>query len=682
VQRSHSNTHLVVTGGRRPRWTQIYLTRLQNTLGPELSRRLHMIERVSSEQFPALLKIADVILHPFPFDGSKTSADALEVHKPLVTLPTEYLRGRMGAAFLRTMNLPELVARNRSEYVDIAVRLSQDAGFYDQMVGLITERVDLIWEDMSVPYAWTQLLCGLTGSPAPTWGTFLASSGRDTEVEQRRAAARDSNARLFDETWGPESWLLQEGVATLESMLEDPRQLPCIFQDWNCSSGVVRGDVVAAGQLSQRGNSHENMALDSSEQLTESPLVPYTVDSDGAIIVADADLHKLAAVRGNYLQLCNDGDFSAALTVAQRLYMYYAHLPQYLVEVGLIHIFLGNHTAGVHYCKQAEQLAPPASLIPGCIGLGGMYLPELADETIHAFRTALRLKAEERQRVRDYLDLQTQHRSGEETSPAELEVTSMLEEAAGVMTSGVFSLPVYALENNLLTSFRVNQRYAQCVDWIADVNALPGFLDGATWVLAFATVRWSPSTRPYIDELERGIRQRGEFSVPLQVTLWNEIRRVQESSLHMLTVALECLQGLQADARHPDYLHEALSAITQIMLRLEAAEQTTAMAATTATATSAPTVNDQALQTGVVLILQPYITDTAKAQDINVALWRNLQNPHITDIYVLTEVHMNFAGFPHAHKIHQVVIGERLTFKRAFEFANENLVGRTVVLGE
>jgi hypothetical protein len=664
-----------VTGGRRPRWTEIYLTRLQNALGPELSRRLHMIERVSSEQFPALLKIADVILHPFPFDGSKTSADALEVHKPLVTLPTEYLRGRMGAAFLRTMNIPELVARNRSEYVDIAVRLSQDAGFYDRMVALITERVDLIWEDMSVPYAWTQLLCGLTGSAAPSWETFLASSGRDTEVEQRRTAARDSNARLFDAMWGPERWLLQEGVATLESMLEDPLQLPCIFRDWNCSSGIVQ-DGATATQLREPDKSQENSATE------EPPLVPYTVDSEGAIIVADADLHKLAAVRGNYLQLCNDGDFTAALAVAQSLHMYYAHLPQYLVEVGLIHIFLGNHTAGVHYCKQAEQLAPPASLIHGCIGLGGMYLPELADDTIHAFRTALRLKAEERQRVFGYLDMQTKHRSGEETSPAAQEVTSMTEEAAGVMTSGVFSLPVYALENNLLTSFRVNQRYAQCVDWIADVNALPGFLEGATWVLAFATVRWSPSTRPYIDELEKGIRQRGEFNVASEVTLWNEIRRVQNSSLHMLTVALECLQGLQADARHPDYLHEALSAITQIMLRLEAAEQTTTVAANTATAASAPTVNDQALQSGVVLILQPYITDTEKAQDINVALWRNLQNPHISDIYVLTEVHMNFAGFPHADKIQQVVIGERLTFKRAFEFANENLVGRTVVLGK
>jgi hypothetical protein len=39
-------------------------------------------------------------------------------------------------------------------------------------------------------------------------------------------------------------------------------------------------------------------------------------------------------------------------------------------------------------------------------------------------------------------------------------------------------------------------------------------------------------------------------------------------------------------------------------------------------------------------------------------------------------------GFPNAHKIHQIVIGERLTFQRAFAFANEHLQGRTVILGK
>ncbi len=105
--------HVVVTGGRKLRWSAVYLHRLLYTLhnvNPSLHLRLHIINRVSSEKFLGLLTIADVILHPFPFDGSRTSADGLIAGKPVLTLPSEYLRGRMGVAFLSTMNIPELVA--------------------------------------------------------------------------------------------------------------------------------------------------------------------------------------------------------------------------------------------------------------------------------------------------------------------------------------------------------------------------------------------------------------------------------------------------------------------------------------------------------------------------------------------------------------------------------------------
>jgi protein O-GlcNAc transferase len=64
--------HVVITGGRRPLWTTTYMARLKAALGVELMQRLHLIERVSSENFLALLDITDAMLHPFPFDGSRT----------------------------------------------------------------------------------------------------------------------------------------------------------------------------------------------------------------------------------------------------------------------------------------------------------------------------------------------------------------------------------------------------------------------------------------------------------------------------------------------------------------------------------------------------------------------------------------------------------------------------------
>ena len=60
-----------------------------------MSYHVHLIGRERCENFFNLLKLAGVILHPFPLDGSRTSADALIVDVSYVTMPSEYLRGRM-----------------------------------------------------------------------------------------------------------------------------------------------------------------------------------------------------------------------------------------------------------------------------------------------------------------------------------------------------------------------------------------------------------------------------------------------------------------------------------------------------------------------------------------------------------------------------------------------------------
>jgi len=265
---------IVVMGGHRPNWTEIYRHRLQSAFGPSLSQRLRIISRVSSEQFTALLEIADVILHPFPFDGSKTSADALSVGKPLVTLPTEYLRGRMGAAFLRTMNIPELVARSANEYVDIAVALALDAHFYNHVTTLIVERVDLIWEDMEVPYTWSQFLSNVLQLPLLSWEDFLKQTGRNYTADASRARTREENSRLFDRAWGPEHWLVgSDGAVHLETTLVSDQKeapAPCIFRNWQCGPFLPPVE-----EYSPHGNAYYSTNLGNNSDGTNSTAKSY-----------------------------------------------------------------------------------------------------------------------------------------------------------------------------------------------------------------------------------------------------------------------------------------------------------------------------------------------------------------------------------------------------------------------
>jgi protein O-GlcNAc transferase len=219
LRQSPSHVHVVFTAGRRPRWTQTFVQRLEQAIHPDDTHRCHLVERVSSEMFIEFIKVADAILHPFPFDGSRTSADSIAAHIPYVTLPTEYLRGRMGASFLRTMNIPELVAKNVTDFVHIAVKLSTDISFFRTMKDLLQKRSWLIWEDMEVPFAWTKFLSLSIGAQySHTFEEFIAScAGRNVTREVLATSERNANQQMFDQRWGQSHWLLNaEGVAVLE----------------------------------------------------------------------------------------------------------------------------------------------------------------------------------------------------------------------------------------------------------------------------------------------------------------------------------------------------------------------------------------------------------------------------------------------------------------------------------
>lgn len=325
--------HIFVTGGRKEEWTKIYIDRLHESLGVELSKRLHMIPRVSSEQFISLLSIADVLLHPFPFDGSRTSADGIIAGIPFITLPTEYLRGRMGASFYRTMNIPDLVARNVSEYVTIATKLCANQTFYNDMVKLVKEREYLVWEDMEYPYEWTRLLATLAGATAPTWFEFIESSKKDIQLENNLRDQRNSNRAQFSSEWGNESYMLYNGVAITESEL-DVNHVPWIFKNW------------------------------------QNPRINWQDLADKIITIPHNDSIVLNKIQ--YLSRIGKVDESYKLCLP--LLPDYLHDPLFLLDFGVIQYFRGEYIEADKWCNEALKLAPYSMIVYTCIGVANTYL--------------------------------------------------------------------------------------------------------------------------------------------------------------------------------------------------------------------------------------------------------------------------------------------------------------------
>lgn len=335
ILKDNTNSHIVVTGGRRPLWTEIYLKRLNSSLGP-LSNRLHVINRVSSEKFLKLISIADVILHPFPFDGSRTSADALVAGKPFITLPTEYLRGRMGSAFYRTMNLPQLVARNISEYVMIAKKLNSDKDFYNEIIEKINKRLYLIWEDMSVPFEWSKFLMKVVGFSPIGWNDFIAQSGRNIKNETILRDIRAVNFKNFDNEFNELS-LLVNGVAVLETHLTS-NDIPRIFNNWVGVNG--RGGM----------RKYDEFIIDTFENNSSS----------------------LSQIRS----LIKSGNLHDAYLIAESLshQPVYNSDPLFLLEFGSLQMFRANYNLAIELCGKSVAIKSTLVLGYACVGVSSIYI--------------------------------------------------------------------------------------------------------------------------------------------------------------------------------------------------------------------------------------------------------------------------------------------------------------------
>ncbi|CAM9689090.1 unnamed protein product [Phaeothamnion confervicola] len=213
--------HAIFLEGRRPRWTETFRRRLTARIGPDVAARVRFAPRSGGgAEYFRLLAAADVLLQPFPFDGSRTSSDGLAVGVPVVTRPTRSLRGRMAAAFYTTMGMcsgdqgggdgsdetnvdsggggsggydgstesesendrksghggssddvvaPECCcAGSAAEYVSLAARLGLDADYRESVAVLIRERAPRLWARREVVYEWARFLTLALGAPPLT----------------------------------------------------------------------------------------------------------------------------------------------------------------------------------------------------------------------------------------------------------------------------------------------------------------------------------------------------------------------------------------------------------------------------------------------------------------------------------------------------------------------------------
>jgi predicted O-linked N-acetylglucosamine transferase (SPINDLY family) len=91
------------------------------------------------------LAVSDIFLDSLEFSGCITTLSAIAIGLPVVTLPGRFMRGRQSYGILSQLGVTETIARDKEEYVDIAVRLAQDRAWRAQIVMAMKANQDRVF---------------------------------------------------------------------------------------------------------------------------------------------------------------------------------------------------------------------------------------------------------------------------------------------------------------------------------------------------------------------------------------------------------------------------------------------------------------------------------------------------------------------------------------------------------
>ncbi len=115
---------------------------------PDVADRVRLVPFQQHADYLCLIAAADVLLDPVHFGGVNTTYDGLSLHKPIVTLPSRFQRGRYTLGCYKKMGMFDCVANDPQEYIDIAVRLGTDLAFRAEIEKKIQLTSPVLFEDL------------------------------------------------------------------------------------------------------------------------------------------------------------------------------------------------------------------------------------------------------------------------------------------------------------------------------------------------------------------------------------------------------------------------------------------------------------------------------------------------------------------------------------------------------
>lgn len=114
---------------------------LENGLEPTRCLILDPVPVPNRDDLKEYLKIADVYLDSYPFSGTTSLIEPLEVGLPIVARQGNYLRSAMGAALLQDIGMHDLVANSEESYIQLAIALATEPELRKQKSDQIKQKM-------------------------------------------------------------------------------------------------------------------------------------------------------------------------------------------------------------------------------------------------------------------------------------------------------------------------------------------------------------------------------------------------------------------------------------------------------------------------------------------------------------------------------------------------------------
>lgn len=108
------------------------ISKRMSEVGIDLTR-VDIIGKLDWEEYLEAHGEVDLMIDTFPYTGGTTTATALWMGVPTITISGSTMLARQGAAMLNCVELPDWIAKDEDEYVAKAVKFSSDWGYLAQL---------------------------------------------------------------------------------------------------------------------------------------------------------------------------------------------------------------------------------------------------------------------------------------------------------------------------------------------------------------------------------------------------------------------------------------------------------------------------------------------------------------------------------------------------------------------